>query len=89
MNYFQTKLGCTAVTSLIILISFFHAPVTTYSQDEKDTGTVSGTITDRVCVVVYTERRGAIRIISARKANQRERKKYYEFMKRRKTEETR
>ena len=58
----------------------------TYGETRKIT---VGTITDRVCVVVYTERRGAIRIISARKANQRERKKYYEFIKRRKTEETR
>ena len=44
-----------------------------------------GTIHGRICVVVYTERRGAIRIISARKANQRERRRYYEFIKRSET----
>ena len=30
-----------------------------------------GTIGGRICVVVYTERKGVLRIISARKANQR------------------
>ena len=44
-----------------------------------------GTIHGRICVVVYTERKGVIRIISARKANQRERRRYHEFIKRAKT----
>jgi uncharacterized DUF497 family protein len=44
-----------------------------------------GTIHGRICVVVYTKRNGAIRIISARKANQRERRRYYEFIKRAET----
>ena len=44
-----------------------------------------GTIYGRICVVVYTERKGVTRIISARKANQRERRQYYEFVKRAKT----
>lgn len=35
-----------------------------------------GKIEERVFVVVYTPRRGAMRIISARKANQREVKQY-------------
>ena len=48
-----------------------------------------GTITGRVCVFVYTERQGTIRISSARKANQREREKYYELIKKGKTEGTR
>jgi len=40
-----------------------------------------------VCVVVYTERKKVIRIISARKANQREKRRYHEFIERTKTEE--
>jgi uncharacterized DUF497 family protein len=44
-----------------------------------------GMIRGRVCVVVYTERKGATRIISARKANQRERRRYNEFIKRAET----
>lgn len=44
-----------------------------------------GTIRDHVCVVVYTERKGAIGITSARKANQRERRRYDEFIKRAET----
>ena len=47
-----------------------------------------GEIDNRVCIAVYTERKEVVRIISARKANQRERRKYYEFIKRAKTEET-
>jgi uncharacterized DUF497 family protein len=35
-----------------------------------------------ICVMVYTERNEVIRIISARKANERERKKYYERIER-------
>ena len=48
-----------------------------------------GKINGRICVVVYTERKGIIRFISARKANQRERRRYYEYIERTKTEETR
>ena len=40
-----------------------------------------GEIDNRVCIAVYTERKDVVRIISARKANQRERRKYYEFIK--------
>lgn len=39
-----------------------------------------------VCVVVYTERDDVIRIISARRANERERKKYYEHIEREENE---
>ena len=39
-----------------------------------------GTIGESVCVVVYTERDETTRIISARKANARERRKYDEFI---------
>jgi len=44
-----------------------------------------GTIHGRICIVVYTERKGITRIISARKANQRERRRYNEFIKRAET----
>ena len=37
-----------------------------------------GLIGKSVCVVVYTIRNGSIRLISARKANERERRRYYE-----------
>jgi uncharacterized DUF497 family protein len=37
-----------------------------------------GLIGKSVCVVVYTIRDNAIRLISARKANERERRRYYE-----------
>jgi uncharacterized protein len=38
---------------------------------------VMGTVEDRVWVVVYTRRADAIRLISARKANEREQKRYH------------
>ena len=44
-----------------------------------------GMLHGRECVVVYTERKGVTRIISARKANQRERRRYNEFIKRAET----
>lgn len=44
-----------------------------------------GTIHGRICVVVYTERKGVTRIISPRKANQRERRRYNEFIERAET----
>ena len=40
-------------------------------------GAISGTII--IIVLVYTERSDAIRIISARKANEREERKYYGY----------
>jgi uncharacterized DUF497 family protein len=40
-----------------------------------------GLIDKRVCVVVYTKRQDAIRIISARRANERERRRYNERIK--------
>ena len=47
-----------------------------------------GLIGNCICVVVYTERADNIRIISVRKANQRERRKFYEHIKRAADEET-
>jgi uncharacterized DUF497 family protein len=40
-----------------------------------------GLIGNSVCVVVYTIRGNAIRLISVRKANERERRRYYERIK--------
>ena len=48
-----------------------------------------GKIDGRICVVVYTVRGGMLRFISARKANQRERRKFYEHIERAKSEENR
>ncbi len=57
-------------------------------RDYGETRKISiGTVGPHVCVVVYTEREGVIRIISARKANQRERKYFYECIEKAKTEE--
>jgi len=58
-------------------------------RDYGETRKISiGKSGNHVCIVVYTERKNLVRIISARKANQKERRKYYEFIKRAKTEET-
>lgn len=57
-------------------------------KDYGETRKISiGKIGPHVCIVVYTERKGVIRIISARKTNQRERRKFYELIERAKTEE--
>jgi len=45
-----------------------------------------GEVHSGICVVVYTERNDVIRVISARRANQRERKKYYERIEREENE---
>ncbi len=56
-------------------------------RDYGETRKISiGKINNNICIVVYTERKDVIRIISARKANQRERRKYYEHIERAKTE---
>ena len=51
------------------------------ADERKDYGeerrVVVATVEDRVLVVVYTRRADAIRLISARKANEREQKRYY------------
>jgi uncharacterized protein len=41
----------------------------------------TGLIDKRLCVVVYTKRNDIIRIISARRANEREQRRYYEQIK--------
>jgi len=63
--------------------------ITDKRRDYSETIKISiGKIGNHVCIAVYTERKNMVRIISAKKANQRERRKYYEFIKRAKTEET-
>ena len=51
------------------------------ADERKDHGeerrVVVGTVKDRLWVVVYTRRADAIRLISARKANEREKKRYH------------
>ena len=51
------------------------------ADERKDYGEerrlVVGAVEDRVWVVVYTRRADAIRLISARKANEREQKRYH------------
>jgi len=51
------------------------------ADERKDYGeerrVVVGTVEDRVWVVLYTRRTDAIRLISARKANEREQKRYH------------
>lgn len=46
-----------------------------------------GPINSHICVVVYTDREDNIRIISARRANQRERRRYYEYIEKATNEE--
>ena len=50
---------------------------TRHAYGEKRMITV-GMIGESVCVVVHTTREDTVRIISARKANERERRRYYE-----------
>ena len=51
------------------------------ADERKDSGEerrlVVGAVENRVWVVVYTRRADAIRLISARKANEREQKRYH------------
>ena len=52
-----------------------------FRKDYGEIGKITiGRIDKRICVTVYAERDDTIRIISARKANARERRKYYEFI---------
>ena len=56
----------------------------TWIDDRKDYGevreiTIGELKQDIVIILVHTNRLGIVRIISARKANKRERRKYYEY----------
>ena len=68
----------------------FNSIRVTAIDKRKDYGEIRkisiGKIDSQICVVVYTEREDVIRIISARKANQRERRRFYEFINETKTE---
>ena len=64
--------------------NIFNSIRVTAIDARKDYGEIRkisiGKIDSQICVVVYTERESIIRIISARKANQRERRRFYEFI---------
>jgi len=61
----------------------FDGPVLTRADDRQDYGeqrfiSLGALTPDAVLVVVHTERAGTTRLISARKANRRERKVYHD-----------
>ena len=63
----------------------FGGPILTKIDSRKDYGEVReislGMLSpDAVLVVVYTDRGGKIRLISARKANRRERQVFYDYL---------
>lgn len=63
----------------------FDGPTLTRADDRQDYGenrniSLGALSPDAVLVVVHTERRDKIRLISARKANRRERKVYYDHL---------
>ena len=66
--------------------AIFEGPVLTREDDRRDygetrfisLGSLSGVV---VIVVAHTNRRGRIRMISARKANRTERKIYHDYLK--------
>ena len=68
-------------------IEIFNGQFLDLVDDRKDYGEIRrfavGVVADRMLVVVYTIRRGDRRIISARRANSRERKKYSPLLPRR------
>lgn len=66
------------------VIEIFDKEHVTWIDDRKDYGETReislGEINNNVVIlVVHTDRYGITRIISARKANSRERRKYYEY----------
>ena len=65
-------------------IEVFTSLRATSVDNRKDYGEIRkitiGEIVKDICVVVYTERDGTTRIITARKANTRERSRYNEFI---------
>ncbi len=63
----------------------FDGPILTRADDRQDYGEIRdislGALSpDAVLVVVHAERGGKIRLISARKANRRETKVYYDYL---------
>ena len=67
-------------------VQIFKGPIITYASSKKElgerrfisVGAISGIV---VIAVIHTDRSGSTRIISARKANRKERQKYYEYLK--------
>ena len=64
-------------------VRIFERPTLTVVDNRRNYGekriAAMGTIEDVILYVVYTVRDGIRRIISARRANRRERKKYFEI----------
>ena len=64
-------------------VRIFERPTLTVVDNRRDYGekriAAMGTIEDVILYVVYTVRDNVLRIISARRANRRERKKYFEI----------
>ena len=64
-------------------VRIFEHPTLTVVDNRRDYGekriAAMGTVKDVILYVVYTARDGIWRIISARRANRRERKKYFEL----------
>jgi uncharacterized DUF497 family protein len=67
-------------------LQIFDGPVLTWIDDRQDYGelryiTIGALSPKAVLVVVHTERNGKTRLISARKANRKERKRYDGYLK--------
>ena len=64
-------------------VRIFERPTLTVVDNRRNSGekriVAMGTVEDVILYVVYTVRDGIWRIISARRANRRERKKYFEI----------
>lgn len=64
-------------------VRIFEHPTLTIVDNRRDYGekriAATGTVEDVILYVVYTIRDSVLRIISARRANRRERKKYFEI----------
>ena len=64
-------------------VRIFERPTLTVVDNRRDYGekriAAMGAIEDVILYVVYTVRDNVLRIISARRANRRERKKYFEI----------
>ena len=64
-------------------VRIFERPTLTAVDNRRDYGekriAAMGTVEDVILYVVYTVRNSVLRIISARRANRRERKKYFEI----------
>ena len=72
---FRPKFMFSIATALIFIMSLIHAPINAYAQDEKGTGTVSGTITDRI---TNAKLYGAmVNVVDAKKGDMADENGYY------------